>query len=489
MFFFRITTIFASKRYVMTNEYYKLEEENRRLQSINTLLTERIEALENLTEELQHQNKTFIDELNYYEEIFSFLPQINENNARLFENKNQIKYKMVTVLYVVIKDLSGFHESDVNENRLIDDLDRIFFQFDHITSQFGLEKISSIGDTYICAGGLPKKNRTNSIEVVLAAMEMQSFVQKSAEKIGKKLWDISFGVHTGPVMASFTGTKKKAYQLKGDAVNISSRIGVANKTNEIYISEVTFEFVRDLFNCNYVGKLPFKFKGDIPIYQVKGFRPEYSATDNHQKPNADFRIQYQLLKYEDLNDLILDKLERELPKHLYYHNLKHTIDVTIGVEIIGRGENVSQEDILLLKTAALFHDVGQINGAKNHEQKSVTLAKRILPEYGYSQKQIDQIEQLIMATAFPPSPRNILEKIMCDADLDYLGRDDFIPISNDLYKELKVQNLIGSEKDWNLKQLHFIQNHQYYTNTALILREVKKEQQIKRLQKLIEEAS
>ena len=126
---------------------------------------------------------------------------------------------------------------------------------------------------------------------------------------------------------------------------------------------------------------------------------------------------------------MLNKLESELPKQLYYHNIKHTIDVVTQVELIGLGEEVTDHDLLILKTAALFHDSGHILGYDDHERYSTLIAREILPDYYYTQTQIEQICELIMSTQMPPKPKNKLEEIMCDADLDYLGRSDMIPVS------------------------------------------------------------
>ena len=176
-----------------------------------------------------------------------------------------------------------------------------------------------------------------------------------------------------------------------------------------------------------------------------------------------------------------------MPSFLHYHNYKHTIDVVNQAELIGYGEGVDDQDILLLKTAALFHDSGHIIGYDNHEFFGTQIAREILPKWKYTQEQIERICKLIMATKLPPNPQTLLEKIMCDADLDYLGRSDFIPVSNSLYDELRAQGKEIDINTWNKQQVKFLTGHQYFTNTAIRLREVGKEKQIERLKKLIEE--
>ncbi|MCF6185491.1 MAG: HD domain-containing protein, partial [Bacteroidales bacterium] len=160
---------------------------------------------------------------------------------------------------------------------------------------------------------------------------------------------------------------------------------------------------------------------------------------------------------------------------------------TIGVEIIGYGEGVNEEEMLLLKTAALFHDFGQIAGAVDHEERGCKIAAKILHDFGYDKEQIETIQGIIMATKLPPQPKTLLQKIIADADLDYLGRRDMIPVSDALYQELKVQGLIGSFNDWNKLQVKFLSVHQYFTKTARQMRTVNKEVQIERIKSLITE--
>ena len=138
-----------------------------------------------------------------------------------------------------------------------------------------------------------------------------------------------------------------------------------------------------------------------------------------------------------------------------------------------------------MKTAGLFHDVGHTIAYDNHEEHGCTLAREFLPRYGYNEDEIEEICGIIMSTQMPPQPENLLEKIICDADLDYLGRSDMIPVSNTLFKELKEQDKIGTFNDWNKLQMKFISGHQYFTNTAQSLREVNKQKQIERIKKLI----
>jgi adenylate cyclase len=250
---------------------------------------------------------------------------------------------------------------------------------------------------------------------------------------------------------------------------------------------MTYELVKEFFDCEYFGKLPVKYKGDLQMYKVIGLKQELSENGDGISPNESFRIKFGLIQFTDIQEIILDKLERELPDYLYYHNVKHTVDVVTEVELIGWGEGCTDEEILILKTAGLFHDAGHTVAYDDHEYYGAQLARELLPSYNYTPEQIERICSVIMATRLPPKPSDLLENIICDSDLDYLGRSDFIPVSNTLYEELKAQNKMGSLNDWNKIQVRFISGHQYFTETARSLREVNKQLQIERIQSLITE--
>jgi hypothetical protein len=248
---------------------------------------------------------------------------------------------------------------------------------------------------------------------------------------------------------------------------------------------MTYELIKEFFDCEYFGKLPVKYKGDLQIYRVKGLKREFSTEGRGLIPNEAFRIKFGLIQFTDIQEIILDKLEKELPDYLYYHNVKHTVDVVTEVELIGWAEGCTDEEILILKTAGLFHDVGHTVNYDDHEYQGTLIAREMLPGFNYTPDHIDHICSIIMSTKLPPKPSNLLESIICDSDLDYLGRSDFIPVSNTLYEELKAQNKMGSLNEWNKLQVKFITGHQYFTRTARRLREVNKQLQIKRIQSLI----
>ena len=169
------------------------------------------------------------------------------------------------------------------------------------------------------------------------------------------------------------------------------------------------------------------------------------------------------------------RLKNELPKYLYYHSTAHIKDVYNAVKQIASAEGIKGENLKLLLIAAMYHDSGFMIQAKNHEKLSCTIVKETLPNFGFSPEQIKKICGMIMATKIPQDPQNHLEEILCDADLDYLGREDFFIIGNHLFEELKTYKIVNTKRDWNLLQIGFLEQHNYFTKTAIALRKPQKD--------------
>ena len=184
----------------------------------------------------------------------------------------------------------------------------------------------------------------------------------------------------------------------------------------------------------------------------------------------------------EAEDFILHKLRSELPVTLFYHGLHHTLDVAEAVDRIARAEGISDPETLnLLRTAALFHDAGFLFTYQDHEAKGCRLVREVLPGFDYSLGQIDTVCSMIEATKIPQSPKNQLEEIICDADLDYLGRDDFDAIAESLYREQKVRDLVADERTWDAIQIKFLESHHYWTHYAKTIRQPLKLHHIKQL--------
>ena len=185
---------------------------------------------------------------------------------------------------------------------------------------------------------------------------------------------------------------------------------------------------------------------------------------------------------------VLQMLETELPPELTYHGFHHTKDVLKVCRAYLRREKITGYEAHILKLAAAVHDIGFIHTYKDHELVGAEMTANMMREYGFYSVEIERIKKLIMATKVPQSPGNQLERILCDADLDYLGRDDFQPISQSLFVELKNHNLIHSLREWNEIQVKFLSAHTYHTEFALRNRQKKKAMQLERIKSLLSES-
>jgi uncharacterized protein len=194
----------------------------------------------------------------------------------------------------------------------------------------------------------------------------------------------------------------------------------------------------------------------------------------------------QQIDFEGARDYALSLLENSLGPGMFYHSLPHTRDeVAPAAERLAEMERVNGESLLLLITAAYFHDVGFIRQRMGHEDVGAGIVEQVLPDYGYAPEQIAAIQSIIMATKLPQSPRNLIEEIMADADLDVLGRDDFYPRSMELRDELQLAGVEIGIIDWYRSQLKFLREHQFWTESARKLRDEQKKRNICALEELL----
>jgi len=188
------------------------------------------------------------------------------------------------------------------------------------------------------------------------------------------------------------------------------------------------------------------------------------------------------MDFTGAKSFIVKYLEQKLPNNLYYHGIHHTLDVLKSVKRISRLEGQNELNIRLVKTAALYHDVGFVTQYNNNEEIGAFFAEKTLPDFGYSQEHIRQIVAMILTTKIKAIPKTNTEKILCDADYDYLGRDDFHIIANNLYNELLEYGYKYSQIEWDNIQLKFLMTHSYYTKTQLNFREKRKQKHINEIE-------
>lgn len=183
--------------------------------------------------------------------------------------------------------------------------------------------------------------------------------------------------------------------------------------------------------------------------------------------------------FESARYYALNRLENELDPILSYHSLFHTRDdVVPAVRRLASMEGIEGESMLLLLTAAYYHDLGFVEQRVEHEEAGIRIASQVLPGFGYTPDQIEIISGMIRATKIPQSPRNLLEAIMADADLDNLGREDFMDRSQALRDELAATGTVFNDRDWYISQIRFMEVHMYFTESARTLRDTRKRQNL-----------
>lgn len=188
------------------------------------------------------------------------------------------------------------------------------------------------------------------------------------------------------------------------------------------------------------------------------------------------------MNFFSAKSFILNELDALSPA-LTYHGKHHTLDVFAVAEQLCLSEKVSENDTLHVLTAALLHDIGFLRHYRDHELHSCNFAQEVLPNFGYTEGSIKKICNLIKATKIPQSPKNLLERMLCDADLDYLGRADFYTIGQTLFEEMRVLKMIETEDEWNALQIRFLENHAYFTASNQRERTVLKEKHLAQLRR------
>ena len=416
--------------------------------------------------------------------------------VRELKQRGKVRAQSFKTVSVLFTDVVGF--SKISErttpNRLVNKLDVLFQKFDEIIESNNLEKIKTIGDAYMCAGGVPTENSTNPIDACIAAIQIQDYMSKlkfEALANYKEYWEIRLGINTGPVTAGIIGNLRLAYDIWGSTVNLAQQMEMLGKAGNVAISGNTFHYVEPYFEGEYIGKVTTKTNSQVDMYCVHRIKPELSVNGEGLVPNSRFGeivslYHFSSIKYYKTEKHVLNILEKNLSDKLYYHSINHTKDVVKAVERIALLEGVTDEGLFLLKTAAIFHDAGFIESYEHNEPIGARMATEILPKYGYTEQHIKTIVELINVTEIPHRPINKLQEIICDADLDYLGREDFEEIADRLRKELREMNKIDSDRAWDNLQVKFLNQHQFFTKTAKETRQKKKEENLSIVLKRLE---
>lgn len=230
--------------------------------------------------------------------LYNILPDAIADELKEKGQVRPRKHEDVTILFTDFKSFTSEAEQMPVEE-LVEDLDAVFEQFDRVCARYGIDKLKTIGDSYMAAGGLTVVNHTHPVDVVLAAMDIMDFVTQvneiRREITGGKFWTMRIGVHTGPVISGVIGRARFAYDIWGDAVNLASRMETAGTPGLINISQKSYDRVKYFFDCEYRGRIPVKNRGQENMYYVKGIRASLSKTQPGRVPDDDFRRLYDRL--------------------------------------------------------------------------------------------------------------------------------------------------------------------------------------------------
>lgn len=387
------------------------------------------------------------------------------------------KFDCVTVLFADIQGFTKIVET-MNPEQLVDELDRYFIYFDELVEKYSVEKIKTIGDSYMCAGGVPDVDSANPIEVVLVALGMIAYVN-NRQSLSSNFWNIRIGINTGPVISGTLGFKKKAFDIWGDSVNIASRMESSSEPGEINITSDTYEKIKDYFECEYRGKMPVKYKGEIDMYFVKRLRPEYSEGGSLYRPNTIMLQQIQLLKIKDMADMVIvsiDKLGATCFKNRF-ESLMKSVDLLIERQ---------QEDIIMKMTCKVAMIMIFISNElpKMAEDLSSELSAMIKKMH-FSEEQMMSILKIVNRVMQDKKPSNREEELIHDAMYEYIGSRDFEQKISDCCECAMIRNTSLSKKEWYRDLKKTMSVFQYYTLGANEISEVLLSDQMKNLDKII----
>jgi len=225
----------------------------------------------NLEEKVEERTAELRDEKQKSDLLLNnILPEAVAEELKKYGSAKAKHYDSVTVLFTDFKNFSHY-TGIMGAQELLNEINIFYSEFDRIITKHGLEKIKTIGDSYMCAGGLPVENKTHARDIINAALEIRDFTLKykaQKEAANEMAMEIRLGAHTGPVVAGIVGVKKFAYDIWGNTVNLASRMESSGEAGKINISGSTYELIKNDYECEYRGKITAKNAGEVDMYFV-----------------------------------------------------------------------------------------------------------------------------------------------------------------------------------------------------------------------------
>ena len=413
-----------------------------------------------------------------------------ENVLQDLDSKGKFSPKRIEKGVVLFTDFVNFSKkaSKINPMQLLKKLEHYFTRFDEIIGKYNLEKIKTIGDSYMVLGGVTENNSEPAIRACLAALEIRDFMineKTLALAMKQDFWEIRIGIHQGPLVTGIIGTKKFSFDVWGDTVNIASRAEQSALSSTINITNVIAQQIEKYFEIKSRGKIEIKKRGgDIEMYLIEKLKLEYSFYNEGKLASSELLDKCQLGKVdiEHMRKDVINLLKSSLPDEVVYHDLNHTLNVEKAALRYAKIEGLNSEEIMLLQTAALYHDTGFILKNENNEEVAIKLARINLPKFGYSFEQIEAIANIIQSTVHSFPKTTILDQIINDSDHDYFGRADYYAVSNKLRIELANYGIELNDEQWLTRQIDYLENkHQFYTETAKNIRQQSKNMRLQEL--------
>jgi adenylate cyclase len=391
------------------------------------------------------------------------------------------------ILFTDFVDFS-IKAKDMKPIRLLKKLEYYFTRFDEIIERYKLEKIKTIGDSYMALAGVTENYPEAAVRACLAALEIRDLMRNErsiARALNRDYWEIRVGLHKGPVVAGIVGSNKMSFDVWGDSVNIAARAEQGSKPGFITITDSIEEEVKNYFETESRGEVSIhKRGGSIPMSYLIKLKSEFTMHGDDDVASGELRLKCGLtsIDFNHMRRDILTRLRSLLPEEVIYHDLNHTLNVEKAAIRYAKLEGVDEESIMILRTAALYHDAGFIVRYDHNEEFAIKLAMTNLPRFGFTNEQIEKVVSIIQCTAHGQKPQNLLQKLMCDADHDYLGRADYFNVAKKLRKELENFGKQMSDEEWLTFQLDYLENiHRYYTQTAKNIRVQSKKTRIQEL--------
>ena len=355
--------------------------------------------------------------------------QLLENDEMLNLGGQELE---ATILFSDIRGFTSMSET-MSPKEVVETLNEYFDLMIEIIFKYNgtLDKI--IGDALMVIYGAPNATEQDTENAVLTAIEMQEkLIQFNQDRIInlKQPIKIGIGINRGKVISGNIGSKQQMnFTVIGDSVNLASRLCSVADSDEIIVSDAVWKKVKHVKTYKSKKLNPVKVKGKVKPIEIKEIL--YNRPD----------FQYELA-FQKIEQFLLENL----PKKYTYHTIEHIRDVVKQTERIAKKEKVEKSVFQDIKLAAWLHDVGYIWEPTRHEARGAEYATSILTEMKFPKSKISLITGMIMATKLPQSPKNQLEQIICDADLDYLGRDDYAINSNNLLQEIELTKKLKAKE-------------------------------------------